>query len=130
MPTANETAIERAYEAFGTGDMEAIRNESFATGIQWDWPGKGPLAGHYDGIDAVIAMFGKLFTDSGSTFKVTPESISGFADFVVVRSRASWTGTQGSHDDPYVQVFRMKDNRAADCSIYVNDPDLWEQYPA
>ena len=30
MSTANEAAIERAYEAFGTGDMEAIRNESFA----------------------------------------------------------------------------------------------------
>ena len=130
MPTSNETAIERAYEAFGTGDMDAIRNESFASGIQWEWPGTGPLGGHYDGIDAVLAMFVKLFEDSAGTFKVTPESISSFADFVVVRSCASWTGKQGTYDDPYIQVFRMANGRASECMIHVNDMKLWDQFPA
>ena len=130
MSTANEAAIERAYEAFGTGDMEAIRNESFAPGIKWTWPGTGGLSGIYDGIDAVLGMFGQIVAGSEGTFKVAPESIAECGDFVVVRSIARWTNTSGSHTDPYVQVFRMGDGRATECHIHLNNEKTWDNLAA
>ena len=125
MSTANEKAIERAYEAFGTGDMDAIRAESFASDMKWTWPGIGGLGGVYNGIDAVIAMFAQLAKGSEGTFKVAPDSIAGCGDFVVVRSSARWTNSSGSHHDPYVQVFRMKNGRAVDCDLFLNDEKAW-----
>jgi ketosteroid isomerase-like protein len=130
LTTANEQAITRAYEAFGTGDMQAIRDESFAADIHWTWPGTGPLSGVYTDIDGVLGMFGKLVEGSKGTFKVAPESIKGYGDFVVVCSRASWTDASGSHDDPYIQTFRMKDGRAAECNIHFTDIKLWDAFPA
>ena len=130
MITANEAIIVRAYEAFHAGDMDAIKNECFSQDIEWTWPGTGPLSGVYNDINAVLGMFGKLFTDSEGTFKDTPDSISGFGDFVVVRSRASWKGRHGSYDDPYIQVFRIENGRASECSIHLNDMKIWDQFPA
>ena len=130
MTTKNEATIAAAYAAFGAGDMDTIRNESFAKDITWVWPGSGPLARTYTDVDAVIGMFGKLFEGSGGTFKVAPESTKGFGDFVVVCSRATWTNASGEHDDPYVQVLRFANGKAAECTISFNNVQLWDEFPA
>lgn len=130
MVTANEGVISRAYDAFGAGDMATLKNESFAPDITWTWPGSGPLAGVYKDSDAVLGLFGKLVQGSGGSFKVAPESITELGNMVVVRSRASWNDDKGSHADPYVQVFRMENGKAAECCIHFNDVALWDQFPA
>ena len=126
MSTQKERAIEVAYEAFAAADLERIRNEAFAGDIRWTWPGSGALSGTYNGIDAVLALFVQLATASQGTFKVAPESIAGVGDFVVVRSSATWTDGAGEHTDPYVQVFRMKNDRASECDIFLNDDAVWD----
>jgi ketosteroid isomerase-like protein len=130
VPTKNEATIAGAYAAFGSGDMDVIRNESFAKDIKWTWPGNGPLSGVYSDVEGVIGMFGKLFEGSGGTFKVSPDSITGFGDFVVVCSSAAWTDKAGAHVDPYVQTFRFKDGKASECCIHFNDIALWDAFPA
>ena len=129
MATANESVISKAYDAFGTGDLETIKNECFAKDITWVWPGSGPLARVYSDVDAVLGMFGKLFEGSGGTFKVSPDSIKSFGEFVVVCSSASWTNGSGAHVDPYVQTFRMANGKAAECQILFNDVKLWDEFP-
>jgi uncharacterized protein len=60
--------IREGYEAFGRGDLEAIRDQ-FSPDIVWHVPGTSPLSGDYKGIDAVFEFFGRIFTESGGTFK-------------------------------------------------------------
>ncbi|HEV1997352.1 MAG TPA: nuclear transport factor 2 family protein [Candidatus Dormibacteraeota bacterium] len=56
------------YEAFGRGDLDAIRS-LFAEDIVWHVGGNSSLTGDYKGIDAVFEFFGKLFTETAGTFK-------------------------------------------------------------
>jgi ketosteroid isomerase-like protein len=124
--TTNERAIEIAYEGFAAADLDRIRNEAFAADMRWTWPGSDKLSGTYDGIDKVLSLFVQLATASDGTFKVAPESIAGVGDFVTVRSSATWTDKAGQHTDPYVQVFRMKNGRASECDIFLNDGAVWD----
>ena len=121
MSTQNERAIEVACEAFAAVDLERIRKEAFADDMRWTWLVSGALSGTYKDVDAVLALFGQLATGSKGTFKVAPESIAGVGDFVVVRSSATWTDGAGEHTDPYVQFFRMKNDRATECDIFLSD---------
>ena len=56
------------YEAFGRGDLEAIRT-LFSPDIVWHVGGNNPLTGDYKGIDAVFGFFGKIFTETEGTLK-------------------------------------------------------------
>lgn len=127
MGTTNERAIEVAYEAFAAADLDRIKNEAFAADMRWTWPGSGKLGGVYNGIDSVLALFVQLATGSGGTFKVSPESIAGCGDHVVVRSSATWTDEAGEYTDPYVQVFRLRDGRANECDLFLSNGDLWDK---
>ena len=127
MPTTNERAIEVAYEAFAAADLDRIKNEAFTPDMRWTWPGSGALGGTYNGIDKVLALFVQLATGSDGTFKVAPESIAGIGDFVTVRSAATWKDSAGDHTEPYVLVFRMKDGRASECDIFLNDGTVWDR---
>lgn len=60
--------LREGYDAFGRGDLEALRR-LFAPDIVWHVVGNNPLSGDYRGIDAVFEFFGKVFTETGGTFK-------------------------------------------------------------
>ena len=65
MAHPNEELIRRGFEAFSKGDMETLRNEIFASDVKYHVPGKSPISGDYDGIDAVLGFFGKIFELTG-----------------------------------------------------------------
>jgi len=52
--------MRQGYEAFGKGDLEAIR-ALFAPDIVWHSGGDNALTGDYKGIDEVFGYFGKIF---------------------------------------------------------------------
>lgn len=60
--------IREGYDAFGRGDLEAIRDQ-FSPDIVWHVGGNSPLSGEYKGIDAVFDFFGRVFTETGGTLK-------------------------------------------------------------
>ena len=60
--------IREGYEAFGRGDLEAIRAQ-FSPDIVWHVAGNSPLSGDYKGIDAVFEFFGRIFTETDGTLK-------------------------------------------------------------
>ena len=52
--------MRQANAAFGSGDLGALQSQFLAEDVVWHVPGRGPLAGDYQGIAEVIALFGKI----------------------------------------------------------------------
>jgi uncharacterized protein len=70
MTQPNEDLVRQASAAFARGDLDALRNQFFAPNITWHISGTGPLAGDYQGIDAVMGLIGKIAGLSGGTARV------------------------------------------------------------
>ncbi|HEY7874838.1 MAG TPA: nuclear transport factor 2 family protein [Actinomycetota bacterium] len=65
----NAALLRKGYEAFANGDMETI-DTLFADDIVWHVGGNSMLSGDYKGKEEVIGMFGRLFQETGGTFKI------------------------------------------------------------
>jgi len=65
----NEDLMKKGYEAFGSGDLDAVR-ELFADDIVWHVPGRSPLAGDYKGKEEVLGFLAKTMEMTGGTFKL------------------------------------------------------------
>src|SRR5207244_3656389 len=65
----NATLIRHGYDAFGRGDLEALR-ELMAHDVLWHEPGRGPLAGDHKGPEGVVTLLGELRARSGGPFAV------------------------------------------------------------
>jgi ketosteroid isomerase-like protein len=74
-PNAKRTR--EAFDAFSRGDLETVRG-SLTADCTWTNAGTSPIAGTYQGWDAIQAMFGKLIEITGGTF--TMNVISCIAD--------------------------------------------------
>jgi ketosteroid isomerase-like protein len=71
MTQSDEDRVRQANAAFGSGDFGALRSQFFAEDVVWHVPGRGPLAGDYQGIAEVIALFSKISELSGGTARFT-----------------------------------------------------------
>lgn len=73
----NAQVLREGFAAFGRGDLDAIRG-LLTDDAEWTNAGTSPLAGTYRGWDAISAMFGQLFEQTGGT--ISMEVISVLAD--------------------------------------------------
>jgi ketosteroid isomerase-like protein len=67
---ANAERLRKGYEAFASGDLDALRNEFFAPEIVFHVGGDNRLSGTYDGVDEVFRFFGELMGATGGSFKL------------------------------------------------------------
>jgi uncharacterized protein len=75
MADTNEDLVRQGYKAFGEGDMDALRS-LFAPDAVHVATGNNPLSGEYNGVDAILGYYGKLFELSDGTFTATLQSLS------------------------------------------------------
>lgn len=64
----------RGYEAFAKGDLATL-SELIADDVAWHVKGVGPLNGDYHGRDQVFGFFGRLFEETGGTFRLDVQDI-------------------------------------------------------
>jgi len=83
MANANEDLVRQGYQAFGEGDMETLRS-LFAADAVHVATGNNPLSGEYNGIDAILGYYGKLFEQSDGTFAATLATATAEGDDTVV----------------------------------------------
>jgi hypothetical protein len=83
MASANEDLVRQGYKAFGEGDMDTLR-ALFAPDAVHVATGNNPVAGEYQGIDAILGYYGKLFELSDGTFSATLETMKVEGDDTVV----------------------------------------------
>ncbi|NUS53440.1 MAG: nuclear transport factor 2 family protein [Streptomycetaceae bacterium] len=74
---ADSAMVRRGYEAFSAGDMQTLG--AMMTGdVTHHVPGDHPLSGHMKGLDNVLGYYGRLFSETDGTVRVTLEQV--FAD--------------------------------------------------
>jgi ketosteroid isomerase-like protein len=116
--TGKSALARRGYESFQTGDMDTLRS-LLTSDIGWHSPGQG--AGHFHGVDAVMAEFGRLFEDTDGTFRVSVTEITEGEESVVVLARATGTRGDKTFDQPYTHVFHFRGDQVSESWILYYD---------
>jgi len=85
---SKEDIIRRGYKAFGEGDMETL-GSLYSPNVVQSQPGNNQTSGEHNGVDNVMALYGKLFELSDGTFSVDLKSVKTQGDKVVSVHRAT-----------------------------------------
>jgi len=120
MAHPNEELLRRGYEAFGAGDMDTL-NELFADDIVWHVGGRSPLAGDYEGKDAVFAFFAKTMEMTGGTFRIEVHDILANDDHGVAMVVARGEREGKTLEDRGVQVLHVRDGMATESWFHPGD---------
>ncbi|RPI11643.1 MAG: nuclear transport factor 2 family protein [Actinobacteria bacterium] len=88
MADSKEDIIRRGYKAFGEGDMETL-GSLYSPDVVQSQPGNNQTSGEHNGVDNVMALYGKLFELSDGTFSVDLKSVKTQGDKVVSVHRAT-----------------------------------------
>ena len=83
MAHPNEDVVRQGYKAFSEGDMDTLRS-LFAPDAVHVATGSSQVAGEYNGVDAVLGYYGKLFELSDGTFRAELENVKVEGDDTVV----------------------------------------------
>lgn len=65
MAHPNEEVVRQAFAAYECGDIETLRSQFLAPDIRWHFTRRSPLAGHYEGADGVVELYGRVAELSG-----------------------------------------------------------------
>lgn len=106
---SNLDTARSAYEAFGRGDLEALR-ETFAEDGVWVTSDELPLGGETRGRDAILANFAQI-PDYWSSFSVEPEEFIDAGEYVIVRGRQRAGNEKGSFESPFLHLMKFEDGK-------------------
>src|SRR5438309_3193308 len=112
-PHQNVAIMQRAYEAFNTGDMNTLTELMDET--VWHLPGRSSMAGDYQGSGATLAYFGRLAQETGGTFRAELQHMAGDGDRRVGGIQRSTADRNGKHLDVANCIgFELKDGQVTD----------------
>jgi ketosteroid isomerase-like protein len=120
--------VRRGYEAFGAGDMDTLRG-LFTEDAVWHLGGSGGLSGDKQGLDAILAYFGELFTRSDGTIRVDLDDLIGGENHTVGFQRVHAQRNGAAIDQRTVLVFALKDGKVSEVYEFPEDTakaaDFW-----
>jgi ketosteroid isomerase-like protein len=121
--------VREGYEAFGRGDLDAIRDQ-FNPDVIWHVGGKHQLSGDYKGIDDVFGFFGKLFTETNGSFKNEVHDILASDDHsVVILSQTAERNGKKLTSNSVQVIHRDDEGRIKESWFLADDPyaidDFW-----
>jgi ketosteroid isomerase-like protein len=124
---SNVQLVRDAYEAFGTGDMEAV-GKAFAEDIVWRIPGRYPLAGVYHSKAGFFDLAGRLYEQTSGTFRQEVRDVFGRDETVValLTLQAERNGKTFSGDA--VQVWRVENGKAVEVVALNYDPYALDEF--
>lgn len=102
---SNVDTARSAYEAFGRGDLESLR-ESFAEDGVWVTSDELPLGGVVEGRDTILGNFAQI-PNYWSKFSVDPEEFIDAGEYVVVRGTQRAGNDKGSFEAPFVHLMKF-----------------------
>jgi len=124
----NTATMQRAYDAFNTGDMDTLV-EIFDESIVWHLPGRSSMANDYQGRDATLAYFGQLAERTGGTFRAELERLTADEDGRVIGVQRSTADRNGDHLDVLnCIVFHVEDGRVTDGREHFQDLYAWDEF--
>jgi uncharacterized protein len=108
--------VRRGYAAFQSGDMDTM-HKILAADVVWHAIGQGAQAGDFSGVETVIAEFGRLFQQSGGSFRVEVDEILEGEHSVVVLARSSASREGRTLDQPYVHIFHFRGDQVSEAWV-------------
>ncbi len=127
-PDENVAIMQRAYDAFNTGDINTL-TELFDESVVWHLPGRSSMADDYQGRDATLAYFGQLGQKTGGTFQAELEQLFAGADGRVIGLQRSTAERDGKRlDVGNCIVFELKDGRITDGREHFHDLYAWDEF--
>ncbi len=124
----NAAVVRRGYEAFNAGDMETL-TELFDESASWHSPGRGSVAGDYQGREAVFAYFGRLGQETGGTFQAELQQVLADDDGRVVGIHRNSADRDGKRVDVDVcLVFQVENGRITDGREHFYDLHAWDEF--
>jgi len=126
-PHQNVAIMQRAYEAFNTGDMNTLTERMDET--EWHLPGRSSMAGDYQGSGATLAYFGRLAQETEGTFRAELQHMAADGDNRVVGIQRSTADRDGKHlDVANCIVFELKDGKVTDGREHFEDLYAWDEF--
>jgi ketosteroid isomerase-like protein len=123
---ANTDLVAKMYELFAKGDMDSIRNDIFAPNIVWTMPGRHPLSGRMEGVDAVLSFFGALFK---AGIVVEDAHFGELDDGTVVEKHLGHGDVDGKrYYFPTCTSYGIKDGRIVNVQVHNGDYPTVEEY--
>jgi ketosteroid isomerase-like protein len=111
MENGNVERIQRAYEAFGRGDIPGVLG-TLADDVEWDVPEILPQGMRVRGRDAVGGFFEKVGEAWGTSLTVEPEDFVASGDRVCVIGRAHGTHDGAESGYRFVHALTLRDGAA------------------
>ncbi len=113
---SNVDTARAAYEAFGRGDLDALR-EDFAEDAVWVTSDELPLGGEVKGRDQILENFAQI-PSYWTSFSVEPEEFLDCGDYVVVRGTQRAGNDNGSFEAPFVHVLEYEGGKTVRGEFY------------
>jgi ketosteroid isomerase-like protein len=102
---SNVDTARSAYEAFGRGDLEALK-AMLSEDSTWYTSEELPLGGETQGRDAIVGDFAQI-PNYWSSFSVEPEEFIDAGDWVVVRGTQKAGNDSGSFEAPFAHLMKF-----------------------
>jgi ketosteroid isomerase-like protein len=123
----NIEVFKRAYEAFTSGDMDALANV-FAEDVVWHTPGCNPISGDHRGRAAAFASFEKEFELSGGTYHPVVHDILANDEHTVALLHVTAEREGRKLDQNYALVFHIRNGRIKEAWEALTDEAAWDVF--
>lgn len=125
----NEALVKKGYDAFGKGDLDAVK-ELLADDIVWHTAGRSEISGDFKGIDEVLGFFGKLVQATDGTFKIEVHDILANDEHGVAIVTASASRGGKSLTGNGVDVYHLKDGKVTEAWTMAYDQQEFDEFMA
>jgi ketosteroid isomerase-like protein len=125
---AHADVVRRGYEAFNTGDIQAL-HALFDEQASWHTPGCSPVAGDHRGRAAVFAQFARYGGQTEGTFKAVLQQVLAGADGRVVGLHRNSGLRNGRRLDVDCCIeFQVSDGRIVRGREHFFDLHAWDSF--
>ena len=127
MDNANLELLRGGYEALVAGNLGVVVG-LFDETVKAHVPGRSPVAGDYDGVDAVVGYVSKLMELSGGTLRFATHSLLADEEHgvVLINDKAERPGK--SLDANNIHVWHLGGGKLKEIWIYPGDLYAWDEF--
>jgi len=123
----NAAIVHRIFDAFARKEGLALRG-LFAEEAVWSVPGRGVMAGVYEGREAIFRFLAKLPRETGGTYGSRLIDVLASDDRAAALYRAYGARHGRTLELDQVLLFRIEDGLVRQVLALPSDPDAFEQF--
>ena len=126
---ANAAVVRRIFDAFARKEGLALRG-LFADDATWSVPGRGAMAGVYEGREAIFRFLARLPKETDGTYGSALIDVLASDDRAAALYRARGTRHGRTLELDQVLLFRIEDGLVREVLALPSDPEAFEQFRA